>query len=236
MDTTSLLQAPPPARTWPRPPAGRGRAAHPVAPQHRPLRVLIGRCALLPAAALRDGRHLAEGHAGDPPRQHLLAAAARSPSSPGSRPGHSACTGLNCDGLSRGFLNSVKITVPSVIVSIAIASVNGYALANWRYKGAEIFFDLLVFGAFIPYQVMIYPLVIVLREIGLYGTLTGLVIVHTIFGMPILTLLFRNYFASHARGAVQGGARRRRRLLAHLSSRSCCRCRCRSSSSRSSCR
>jgi glucose/mannose transport system permease protein len=107
-----------------------------------------------------------------------------------------ACTGLNCDGLSRGFWNSVRITVPSVILSIAIASVNGYALANWRFKGADIFFTILIVGAFIPYQVMIYPIVIVLREIGLYGKLSGLVLVHSIFGMPILTLLFRNYFAS----------------------------------------
>jgi glucose/mannose transport system permease protein len=107
-----------------------------------------------------------------------------------------ACTGLNCDGLSRGFWNSVQITVPSVIVSIAIASVNGYALANWRFKGSQIFFTILIFGSFIPYQVMLYPIVILLREIGLYGSLTGLVIVHSIFGMPILTLLFRNYFTS----------------------------------------
>ncbi|MDF3155348.1 carbohydrate ABC transporter permease [Mesorhizobium sp. XAP10] len=107
-----------------------------------------------------------------------------------------ACTGLNCDGLSRGFWNSVRITVPSVLLSIAIASVNGYALANWRFKGADTFFIVLIVGAFIPYQVMIYPIVIILREIGLYGSLSGLVIVHSIFGMPILTLLFRNYFSS----------------------------------------
>ncbi|MCO6048942.1 carbohydrate ABC transporter permease [Mesorhizobium sp. RP14(2022)] len=108
----------------------------------------------------------------------------------------SACTGLNCDGLSRGFWNSVRITVPSTILSILIASINGYALANWRFKGGELFFTILIVGAFIPYQVMIYPIVIILREMGIYGTLTGLTIVHTIFGMPILTLLFRNYFAS----------------------------------------
>ncbi|OJU67401.1 MAG: sugar ABC transporter permease [Rhizobiales bacterium 63-7] len=106
-----------------------------------------------------------------------------------------ACTGLNCDGLSRGFWNSVLITIPSTLISIAVASVNGYALANWRFKGSEVFFTILIVGAFIPYQVMIYPIVIVLRELGIYGTLTGLIIVHTIFGMPILTLLFRNYFA-----------------------------------------
>ncbi|MEB2842849.1 ABC transporter permease subunit [Rhizobiales bacterium RZME27] len=107
-----------------------------------------------------------------------------------------ACTGLNCDGLSRGFWNSVQIMVPSVIVSIFVASVSGYSLANWRFKGSELFFSILIIGAFIPYQVMIYPIVIILREMGVYGTLTGLIIVHTIFGMPILTLLFRNYFAS----------------------------------------
>ena len=107
-----------------------------------------------------------------------------------------ACTGLNCDGLSRGFWNSVFILVPSVAASIAIASVNGYALANWRFRGSETFFTILIFGAFIPYQVMLYPMVILLRELGLYGSLWGLVLVHTVFGMPILTLLFRNYFTS----------------------------------------
>ena len=107
-----------------------------------------------------------------------------------------ACTGINCDGLSRGFWNSVRILVPSVVLSIAVASVNGYALANWRFRGAEVFFTILIVGAFIPYQTMIYPLVILLREMKLMGSLGGLVLVHTIFGMPILTLLFRNWFAS----------------------------------------
>jgi glucose/mannose transport system permease protein len=107
-----------------------------------------------------------------------------------------ACTGLNCDGLSRGFWNSVQILIPSVLLSIAVASVNGYALVNWRFRGADVFFTILIFGSFIPYQVMLYPIVILLREMGLYGTLWGLVLVHTIFGMPILTLLFRNYFSS----------------------------------------
>ncbi len=108
----------------------------------------------------------------------------------------SACTGLNCDGLSRGFWNSVQILIPSVFLSIAIASVNGYALVNWKFKGSELFFTILIFGSFIPYQIMLYPIVIMLRELGLYGKLGGLVLVHSVFGMPILTLLFRNYFTS----------------------------------------
>lgn len=108
----------------------------------------------------------------------------------------SACTGLNCQGLSPGFWNSVKITIPSTIVSIFIAAVNGYALVNWRFKGSEIFFSILIFGSFIPYQVMLYPLVMITRELGIFGTLQAVILIHTIFGMPILTLLFRNYFAS----------------------------------------
>ncbi len=107
-----------------------------------------------------------------------------------------ACTGINCDGLSRGFWNSVRILIPSVILSVAIASVNGYALSMWKFRGSEVFFTILMIGAFIPYQVMLYPIVILLREAGLYGSLTGLVLVHVAFGMPINTLLFRNYFSS----------------------------------------
>ena len=108
----------------------------------------------------------------------------------------SACTGLYCEGLKVGFFNSVFITVPSVIVSIAVGSVSGYGLANWRFKGSEIFFTILLVGSFIPYQVMIYPLEILTSKLGIYSTLYAVIMVHTIFGLPILTLLFRNYFAS----------------------------------------
>ena len=108
----------------------------------------------------------------------------------------SACTGRDCEGLKPGFWNSVKITVPSTIVSIVIASINGYALSFWRFKGSEFFFGLLLFGAFVPYQVVIYPLIIAFREIGIFASLPGIIILHSIFGMPILTLLFRNFFGA----------------------------------------
>jgi glucose/mannose transport system permease protein len=108
----------------------------------------------------------------------------------------SACTGLYCEGLKVGFFNSVFITIPSVIVSIAVGSVSGYGLANWRFKGSDIFFTILLVGSFIPYQVMLFPLVILTSKLGIYSTLYAVIMVHTIFGMPILTLLFRNYFAS----------------------------------------
>ena len=107
-----------------------------------------------------------------------------------------ACTGLTCQGLSPGFWNSVKILIPSVIISTSVAAVNGYALVNWKFKGSEIFFAILIFGSFIPYQVMLYPLVMITRDLGIFGTIPAVVLVHTVFGMPILTLLFRNYFAS----------------------------------------
>ena len=107
-----------------------------------------------------------------------------------------ACTGRDCNGLKPGFWNSVKITVPSVIISIVIAAINGYALSFWRFKGSEVFFGLLLFGAFVPYQVVIYPLIIAFREMGIFATLPGIIIIHTIFGMPILTLLFRNFFGA----------------------------------------
>lgn len=108
----------------------------------------------------------------------------------------SACTGLTCEGLAPGFWNSVKITLPSTIISVMIAAVNGYALVNWRFKGSEVFFTVLLFGSFIPYQVMLYPLVLITAQLKIFGTLWAIILIHTIFGMPILTLLFRNYFSS----------------------------------------
>jgi glucose/mannose transport system permease protein len=108
----------------------------------------------------------------------------------------SACTGLTCNGLAPGFWNSVKITLPSTIVSVFVAAVSGYALVNWRFKGSEFFFTVLLLGSFIPYQVMLYPLVMITAQMKIFGTLWAVILIHTIFGMPILTLLFRNYFAS----------------------------------------
>jgi glucose/mannose transport system permease protein len=108
----------------------------------------------------------------------------------------SACTGLTCNGLAPGFWNSVKITLPSTVVSVFVAAVSGYALVNWRFKGSDFFFTVLLFGSFIPYQVMLYPLVMITAQMKIFGTLWAIILIHTIFGMPILTLLFRNYFAS----------------------------------------
>jgi glucose/mannose transport system permease protein len=107
-----------------------------------------------------------------------------------------ACTGLDCEGIKVGFWNSVKIVVPSVVVSVAAAAWTGYALSFWRPRGAQLLFGFLLVGAFIPYQVFIYPLVRMLSSVGLYGTVPGIVLIHTVFGLPILTLLFRNYYVA----------------------------------------
>jgi glucose/mannose transport system permease protein len=107
----------------------------------------------------------------------------------------SACTGLRCQGISVGFWNSVRILIPSVIVSITVGAVTGYAMSFWRPRGAKLLFAALMVVAFIPYQVYIYPLVRIFSQAGIANSLAGIVLVHTIFGLPTMTLLFRNHFA-----------------------------------------
>ncbi|CAG4886143.1 carbohydrate ABC transporter permease [Paraburkholderia saeva] len=127
---------------------------------------------------------------------HLLALPAHLTLEPWSTAWQSACTGLDCNGIQVGFWNSVRIVVPSTLLSIFIGAVNGYALSFWRPRGAGALFAILLVGAFIPVQVMVYPLVRVLASIHLFSSLPGIVVIHTIFGMPVMTLLFRNYYAS----------------------------------------
>ena len=108
----------------------------------------------------------------------------------------SACTGLDCQGIQVGFWNSVRIVVPSTVLSILVGAVNGYALSYWKPRGASTLFAILLVGAFIPVQVMVYPLVRVLATVHLFSSLPGIVLIHTIFCMPVMTLLFRNYYAA----------------------------------------
>jgi glucose/mannose transport system permease protein len=108
----------------------------------------------------------------------------------------SACTGLTCNGIRVGFVNSLRILVPSVIVSIAVGAVTGYALSFWRPRGAALLFGVIIAVAFIPYQVFIYPLVRIFSHLGINNSIPGIVLVHTIFGLPTMTLIFRNHFAA----------------------------------------
>jgi len=107
-----------------------------------------------------------------------------------------ACTGLTCNGIQTGFWNSWKILIPSVIVSIAAGALNGYALSFWKIRGANVLFAVLMLGAFVPYQVYISPLVQLMSRVGLFQNLGGIIVIHTIFGLPVMTLLFRNFYVS----------------------------------------
>jgi len=98
-------------------------------------------------------------------------------------------------GLNRNLLNSILLTVPATIISSMLGSMNGYILSKWRFPGANAIFWILLFGMFIPYQSILIPLTQTLAFIGLGGTLWGLILVHVVYGIPITTLIFRNYYA-----------------------------------------
>ena len=106
----------------------------------------------------------------------------------------SACTGSECEGLAPYFWNSVRIVFPAVIISTIIGAFNGYSLAKWRFKGSELLFGALLFGCFIPFQVILLPMAKLLGSLGLANTVTGLVLVHVIYGVAFTTLFFRNYY------------------------------------------
>ena len=92
--------------------------------------------------------------------------------------------------------NSLMIAIPATIISACWGSVNGYLFAKWKFRGSNILFAILVFGMFIPYQSILIPLIQFLEILKLYGTIPGLVAVHVIYGLPIVSLIFRNYFAN----------------------------------------
>jgi glucose/mannose transport system permease protein len=98
-------------------------------------------------------------------------------------------------GLSGNFLNSVILAVSATILSSLLGSMNGYVLSKWKFRGSNILFPLMLFGMFIPYQSILIPLVQVLQKMHLYGSLQGLIFVHVVYGIPITTLIFRNYYA-----------------------------------------
>jgi glucose/mannose transport system permease protein len=108
----------------------------------------------------------------------------------------SACTGIQCEGLKPFFWNSVLLAVPAVIISTLIGALNGYVLSQWKFKGANLIFSLMLFGCFIPFQVVLLPMARVLGLIHLAGSISGLVFVHVIYGIGFTTLFFRNYYVS----------------------------------------
>jgi glucose/mannose transport system permease protein len=99
-------------------------------------------------------------------------------------------------GLAGNFYNTILLTVPATLISAMLGSMNGYVLAKWKFRGADLLFPLILFGMFIPYQAILIPLVQTTQSLGLYGSIPGLIFVHVVYGIPITTLIFRNYYAS----------------------------------------
>ena len=98
--------------------------------------------------------------------------------------------------LAPNLRNSLTLTLPAAVFSALLGSLNGYVFAKLKFRGSEVIFPLILFGMFIPYQSILIPLVRFMQSIGLYGSIPGLILVHVIYGIPITTLIFRNYYAT----------------------------------------
>src|SRR5438105_6611439 len=98
--------------------------------------------------------------------------------------------------LTPNMINSLEMVISATVVSALVGSINGYLFSKWKFRGSDVLFTLLVFGMFIPYQSILIPLIRFLQLIGLYGKLPGLVLVHVVYALPIVSLIFRNYFAN----------------------------------------
>ena len=94
------------------------------------------------------------------------------------------------------FWNSIKMVAPAVAISTFLGALNGYALTKWRFKGDNILFLLFLFGCFIPYQAILLPMARTLGLLGISNSISGLVLVHTVYGLSFTTLFFRNYYIS----------------------------------------
>jgi len=102
--------------------------------------------------------------------------------------------------------NSFLMVIPASIISALIGSINGYALTKWKFKGADALFTFLFLGIFIPYQSILIPLINVLKTVGLYNTISGLVLVHVVYGIPMTTLMFRNFYVSVPQTLIEAAA------------------------------
>ncbi|RZW24686.1 MAG: carbohydrate ABC transporter permease [Desulfobulbaceae bacterium] len=106
----------------------------------------------------------------------------------------SATIGVSNEGIKGFFVNSLKITIPAVLISTLIGAVNGYVLSKWKFKGSDAFFAMLLLGCFIPSQVILLPMARTLGLLGISGTTAGLVLVHTVYGLAVTPLFFRNFY------------------------------------------
>ncbi len=108
----------------------------------------------------------------------------------------SACIGVQCEGVKGYFWNSVIMVIPSVLISTIMGAANGYVLSQWRFKGSDTFFSLLLIGCFIPFQVILLPMATTLGWLGIAQSLHGLILVHIVYGLAFTTLFFRNFYVT----------------------------------------
>ncbi len=102
--------------------------------------------------------------------------------------------GVSPTGLKPYFLNSIMMVVPAVALSTLLGALNGYVLTKWRFRGDNIVFGLMLLACFIPFQIVLIPSARILGELGLAGTVAGLVLIHAVYGLGFTTLFFRNYY------------------------------------------
>jgi glucose/mannose transport system permease protein len=114
-----------------------------------------------------------------------------------------ACTGADCRGLQPFFINSLWMAVPAVLISTAWGAVNGYVLSLWKFRGSDLLFGFLLFGVFMPFQVVLLPMSQILGWLGISSSLVGLVLVHCLAGLAGTTLFFRNYYSAVPTELVQ---------------------------------
>lgn len=104
--------------------------------------------------------------------------------------------GVEPTGLKPYFMNSFLMVIPAVILSTIIGALNGYVLTQFKVRGGTLIFGLLLFSVFIPFQIVLIPMARLLGELGLAGSVQGLILVHTVYGIGFGTLFFRNFYAA----------------------------------------
>lgn len=106
--------------------------------------------------------------------------------------------GKNEFGISilQAFANSAVVSVSTTILTVVLATLAGYGFAKLRFRGSNLLFFIMLVAFMVPFQTIITPLYLVLRDMGLQGTLFGLILVLTTFNLPFAVFLMRNSFAS----------------------------------------
>ncbi|MFN3147600.1 MAG: carbohydrate ABC transporter permease [Paracoccaceae bacterium] len=105
--------------------------------------------------------------------------------------------------MPRYLMNSVLITVPTVLGAVALSCMTGFALGVYRFKGNLWVFFMFVAGNFIPFQILMVPVRDLTLDLGLYDTKTGLVLFHVAFQTGFCTLFMRNFIRALPRELIE---------------------------------